>query len=111
MMQKKAVTKYVRIPPRKARLAADLIRGLTVAEATTQLGFSPMKASKLLQKTLNSAVANAETQLEINRSDLRVVEVRVDEGPRLKRSKSKNRGGRHPIIKRTSHLTVVVGAE
>lgn len=110
MNHKKAVSKYVRIPPRKARLAADLIRGLTVVDAAAQLSFSPMKGARLLHKTLISAIANAETQLDIRRDDLRVVEVRVDEGPRLKRAKPKNRGGKHPIIKRTSHLTVVVGA-
>lgn len=111
MREKKAVNKFVRIPPRKARLAADLIRGLSVADAAAQLGFSPLKGARLLQKTLASAVANAETELNLSRDDLRVVEVRIDEGPRLKRSKPKNKGGRHPIIKRTSHLTVVVGEE
>lgn len=109
MDTKKAVMKYVRIPPRKARLAADLIRGLTVSDAVAQLNFSPLKAARLFLKTLDSAVANAETQLDCSRDNLVVKEVRVDEGPRLKRSKPKNRGGRHPIIKRTSHLTVVVG--
>src|ERR1700738_4039266 len=108
MSQKKAVNKFVRIPPRKARLAADLIRGLSVSEAAAQLSFSPLKGARLLQKTLNSAIANAETELELSRDDLRVVEVRINEGPRLKRAKPKNKGGRHPIIKRTSHLTVVV---
>lgn len=110
MNGKQAVMRYVRIPPRKARLAADLIRGLTVADATAQLTFSPMKAARLFLKTLNSAVANAETQLDLSRDQMKVTEVRVDEGPRLKRAKPKNRGGRHPILKRTSHLVVVVGA-
>ena len=110
MNEKKAVNKFVRIPPRKARLAAGLIRGLSIADATAQLSYSPLKGARLLQKTLNSAVANAETELDVSRDDLRVIEVRIDEGPRLKRAKPKNKGGRHPIIKRTSHLTVVVGA-
>lgn len=106
-----AITKYVRIPPRKARLAADLIRGLSVEEATAQLRFCSLKAGRLLLKTLHSAVANAESQEEMRREELKVLEVRVNEGPRLKRSKPKNRGGRHPIIKRTSHFMVVVGKE
>jgi large subunit ribosomal protein L22 len=108
MDQAKAKTKYVRISPRKARLAADLIRGLPVDQATHQLNYSNLKAGRLLKKTLDSAIANAETQMDAKRENLKVIEVRVDEGPSFKRAKSRNRGGRHPIIKRTSHFTVVV---
>ncbi|CUI17559.1 50S ribosomal protein L22 [Candidatus Protochlamydia naegleriophila] len=104
----KAISKYIRISPRKARLAAGLIRGLSVSEASVQLTFSNLRAGRLLKKTLDSAVANAETQLDMRRENLKVVEVRVDEGPTLKRAKPKNRGGRHPIMKRTSHFTVIV---
>jgi len=111
MQEGKAITKFVRVQPRKARLSADLIRGLSVTEATLQLRFGQSKGAKLLLKTLNSAVANAETQQDLRREDLKVLEVRVDEGPRYKRIKPKNRGGRHPIQKKTSHLTVVVGVE
>lgn len=107
-MSAKAITKYVRISPRKARLAAGLIKGLPVEQASLQLTYSNLKGGRLLKKTLDSAVANAETQLDVRREDLKVKEVRVDEGPRLKRAKPKNKGGRHPIIKRTSHFTVVV---
>jgi large subunit ribosomal protein L22 len=106
-----AKTKYVRISPRKARLAAALIRGKSVEEATTQLNFCKLRGGALLQKTLDTAVANAETQLNVQRRDLIVKEVRVDEGPTLKRSKPKNRGGSHPIMKRTSHFTVIVASE
>lgn len=109
MNNAKAITKYIRISPRKARLAAGLIRGLSVSEASMQLMFSNLKAGRLLKKTLDSAVANAETQLELRRENLKVIEVRVDEGPTLKRSKPKNKGGRHPIMKRTSHFTIIVG--
>ena len=109
MNNAKAICKHVRISPRKARLAAGLIRGKSVPEATTQLMFSNLKAGRLLKKTLDSAVANAETQLDMRREDLKVVEVRVDAGPTLKRAKPKNRGGRHPIMKRTSHFTIIVG--
>jgi large subunit ribosomal protein L22 len=108
MISARAITKYIRISPRKARLAAALIRGLPVDQAGLQLDYCQLKAGRLLKKTLDSAVANAETQLDVRREDLKVQEVRVDEGPRLKRSKPKNKGGRHPIIKRTSHFTVVV---
>lgn len=109
MDSSKAVTKYIRIPPRKARLAADLIRGLQVEAAEVQLNFCSMKAGRYLKKTLGSAVANAEMNWDARRDQLFVLQVHVDEGPRHKRSKSKSRGGRAPIIKRTSHFTVVVG--
>lgn len=111
MNQATAITRYVRISPRKARLAAGLIRGLSVSQAADQLLFSNLKAGRLLKKTLDSAVANAESQLDLRRESLKVAEVRVDEGPTMKRAKPKNRGGRHPIMKRTSHFTVVVRAE
>jgi large subunit ribosomal protein L22 len=109
MDRSKANTKFIRIPPRKARLAANLIRGLQVEHAATQLAFCNMKAGRLLKKTLDSAIANAEMNWDARRDQLFVLEVRVDEGPRLKRAKSKSRGGRAPIIKRMSHFTVVVG--
>lgn len=106
----RAITKYVRISPRKARLAADLIRGLKVNDALTQLAFCNLRAGKLIKKTLDSAVANAENNKNLRKEDLRVTEIRVDAGPILKRAKSKNKGGRVPIMKRTSHFTVVVAA-
>ena len=111
MQQGRAHSRYLRIPPRKARLAADLIRGLGVEEAALQLGYSKLKAGKLLQKTLASAVANAENNFSVQRRDLKVLEIRVDVGPVLKRAKSKSRGGRAPVMKRTSHFTIVVAQE
>lgn len=105
----KAVARYIRVQPRKARLAADLMRNLTVKEAREQLLFSQMKAGRCLKKVLDSAVANAESNENIKSDDLSVLEVRVDAGPVYKRAKSKSRGGRAPILKRTSHLTVIVG--
>jgi large subunit ribosomal protein L22 len=109
MDQAKAISKYIRISPRKARLAAALIRGMTVANASAQLLHCNMKAGRLLKKTLDTAVANAENTLDVRREDLVVTECRVDEGPRFKRAKPKNRGGQHAILKRTSHLIVAVG--
>lgn len=111
MATSKAITKYVRIPPRKARLAADIVRGMPVEEAALQLQFSSLKGGRLLYKTLASAVANAETQLNIPRKNLKVVAVHVDAGPVIKRAKAKNKGGRVPVMKRTSHFTVIVGPE
>ena len=106
-----AKTKYIRVSPRKARLAAGLIRGKQVEEAGSLLQFSYLKAGRLLGKTLKSAIANAETRFGVQRRDLHVVEVRVDEGPVMKRAKSKSKGGKMPIMKRTSHFTVIVGAK
>jgi large subunit ribosomal protein L22 len=103
-----AKTKYVRISPRKARYAADLIRGRSVADARLQLIYSALRGGRLLVKTLDSAVANAETQQNVRREDLKVKEVRVDAGPTIKRAKPKNKGGSHPIMKRTSHFTIIV---
>ncbi len=106
----KAKTKYVRISPRKARLAAGLIRRLSVEEALLQLKASPLKGARLLKKTLDSAVANAEHNFDAKKEALIIDEVRVDDGPTMKRAKSKNRGGRAPILKRMSHFTIVLKA-
>jgi len=111
MDQAIAKTKYVRISARKARLAADLIRGLSAIEASSQLVYCNLKAGRLLKKTLDSAIANAETQMNAKKEHLKVVEVRIDEGPTMKRARSRNRGSRHPILKRTSHFTIVVSPE
>ena len=112
MPQAKAVSKYQRISPQKARLAAGLIRGLPVIEAMHQLAFSKMKGGRLLSKTLKSAIANAETQIDDARQEnLKVFEVRIDEGSRMKRARARSRGSRSPIIKRTSHFTIVVSKE
>lgn len=104
----KAITKYVRISPRKARYAADLIRGLSVEKATLQLQYSKLRGGRLLKKTLDSAVANAETQLDARREALKVSEVRVDAGPILRRAKPRSKGSSVPVNKRTSHFTIIL---
>ncbi len=111
MREVTAKTKYIRISPRKARLAAGLIRGKGVEEALLQLLYCNLKGGRLLKKTLDSAIANAETLHSVQRRDLKVKEVRIDAGPTMKRAKSKSRGGKVPILKRMSHFTVVVGTE
>ncbi|MCB1212809.1 MAG: 50S ribosomal protein L22 [Chlamydiia bacterium] len=107
----RAVSKFVRLTPRKARTLLGVVRKRNVVEALNQLQFIQSKPARWLYKTLKSAVHNAENNLNLNRESLVVLEAKIDEGPRLKRSKSKNKGGRHPIIKRTSHVTVVVGED
>lgn len=107
----RAITKYVRISPRKARYAADLIRGLSVENASLQLMYSKLRGGRLIKKTLDSAVANAETQLDARRETLKVHEVRVDPGPILRRAKARSRGSSVPVNKRTSHFTIVLTTE
>ena len=104
-------TKYARVSPRKARLDAALMKGKSVEEATLQLSATGRKGALPLKKALDSAVANAELQHDVSRENLVVIEVRVDPGPTLKRAKARARGARSPILKRTSHLTVVVGSQ
>lgn len=109
MQKAVAKTKFVRMQPRKARLVADLIRGKSVNEALCQLKFCQMKPARIIIKTLQSAVANAEMQFDMRRDDMQLVEVRIDQGPYFKRSKARSRGSQNPVLKRTSHVTVAVG--
>ena len=111
MQMAKAITRYVRISPRKARYAAGLIRGLNVEKASLQLAYSKLRGGRLLKKTLDSAVANAETQLDARRTELKIHEVRVDPGPILRRAKARSRGSSVPVNKRTSHFTIIVSKE
>jgi large subunit ribosomal protein L22 len=110
-MEVKAVTKYVRISPEKARHVARLLQGKSVEEALSIVELVPRKAARLLGKTLKSAVANAENNKNLNRSDLRVKEALVGPGPVIKRFRTKARGMAGRILKRTSHFTVVLTNE
>ena len=89
----RASSKYVRVAPRKARLVADQVRGLPVAEARTLLQFSPRGAAADIEKLLASATANAEANHDLVGDDLRIVEITVDEGPTLKRWRARARDG------------------
>ncbi|MBT9671865.1 50S ribosomal protein L22 [Secundilactobacillus kimchicus] len=104
----KATARTVRIAARKVRLVVDLIRGKSVAEAIAILKFTPRGASPVVEKVLMSAVANAENNFDLDRTDLVVSEVFVNEGPTLKRFRPRAKGSASPINKRTSHITVVV---
>ena len=108
MMKAKAVARYVRITPRKARLVIDLIRGKSVEEALAILRFTPRAASPIIEKVLNSAVANAEHNYNMDTNRLYVEQAFVDEGPTMKRYIARARGDAGRINKRTSHITVVV---
>ncbi len=107
-MEARAIAKGVRIPPRKARLVIDLIRGKDVVEADKILNNLNKEAARLIRKVLTSAVANAENNNGADKAKLYVKEAFVNEGQTLKRMKFCSRGHVDPIKKRTSHITVVV---
>ena len=104
----KAIHRFARISPRKARLVADLIRGKKIDDALTQLEFSKKRAAWYFKAVLNSAIANAEEQ-DADVANLYITESRVDEGSVIKRWRPKDRGRAHPIHKPTSHLIISVG--
>jgi len=104
----RAIVRYVRISPRKARLVIDLIRGKRVSDALATLMHTPKAASPIVEKLLNSAIANAENNLSMERDDLYVAEVYADPGPTLKRFVARSRGSASPMLKRTSHITIVL---
>ena len=107
-MEAKAVAKYIRISPRKARLVADMIRGKSVTQAVSTVRFCNKKAAGLIEKVLLSAVANAKQVTGSEEEVLTVKSIFVDEGPTLKRFLPRAMGRATRIRKRTSHITVVV---
>ncbi len=107
-MQAKAVVKFVRIAPRKAKLVVDLIRGKEVGEAIAILRHTPKAASPIVEKLLNSAIANAEHNYSMDPNNLKISEVYVDNGPIMKRFRPRAMGRASRINKRTSHITLVV---
>jgi large subunit ribosomal protein L22 len=109
-METKAILRGARISAQKARLVADQVRGMPVGSATNLLSFSNKKAAVLVKKLLLSAVANAENNDGADVDELKVAKIFVDEGTVMKRmhARAKGRGAR--ILKRTSHITVVVGS-
>jgi ribosomal protein L22 len=104
----RAKARFVRVAPRKARLVADQVRGMPVEEARTLLSFHSRGAARDLMTLLDSAAANAEANHELVADDLRISEIRVDEGPTLKRWRPRARGRATRIDKKTSHLSVAL---
>lgn len=104
----RAVAKYVRISSRKVKIVVDLIRGKSYNEAQAILRFTPKSASEPVLKVLNSAAANAENNLDMVRDTLYVAEVFANQGPTLKRFMARSRGQGARIMKRTSHITVIL---
>ena len=104
----RAVAKYVRVSPRKAQIVVDLIRGKKVDDALAILMYTPKSAAPVVEKLLNSAIANAENNLELDRGSLYVAEVYANQGPTLKRYWARSHGRADMIKKRTSHITIVL---
>ncbi|APE31076.1 50S ribosomal protein L22 [Halomonas aestuarii] len=107
-MEVTAKLRGARLSAQKARLVADQVRGKPVAEALDLLTFSPKKASKLVKKVLQSAIANAEENNGMDIDELRVSTICVDEGMTLKRIRPRAKGRADRILKRTCHITVKV---
>ena len=108
MMEVSAKHTFVRITPQKARLVADQVRGKAVDRALEVLKFSPKKAAGIIRKVLESAIANAEHNEGADIDELKVAKIFVDDGPTHRRFRARAKGRAGKILKRTSHITVVV---
>ncbi len=107
----RATSKYVRVSPRKARLVADQVRGKHIDDARSLLQFSPRSAADDIAKVIESAAANAENNHDLIGDEMVVAEIRVDEGPTLKRFRPRAMGRATPIHKRTCHISVALTPE
>ena len=107
-MQTRAVSRHLRVAPRKVRGVADLIRGKKVGDALMILDFVQKKGARLLAKTLKSVIANAENQQRVDIDRLYVRSVMVDGGATIKRFLPRAHGRATPLRKRTSHISIVV---
>ena len=107
-MEVRASSKFVHRSPRKLRLVVNTVRGKQVDEALAILRFLPQGGASEVAKVVQSAAANAENNFQMLREDLYVKRIFADEGPVFKRYRSRSRGMAAPIIKRTSHITVIV---
>ncbi len=110
-MESKAIAKYVRISPTKVRKVAVAVSGKPVEEALNLLGFMPQRSAKILAKVIRSAVANADQKPEIDVDSLSISSIAVNQGPTLKRFRPRAMGRATKILKRTSHITVVLAEQ
>lgn len=104
----KAIAKYIRISPSKVQVVLELIRGQSYKDAVAILKTTPKAAAEPVLKCMNSAAANAEVNLGMNKDALYVAECFADQGPTLKRMQPVSRGRGYRILKRTSHITVIL---
>jgi len=110
-MEVKAIAKNTGVSPRKVRLLVDMIRGKKVDEALTTLRFVPTPTARVVAKVVKSAAANAENNFQMSPSDLKITSIYVDEARTMKRFRPRFRGGVSPILKRSSHITVIVAEQ
>jgi large subunit ribosomal protein L22 len=108
-MEVRAKVKFIRISPRKVRLIADVVRGLGVEKALNQLKFTNKKSAHPVYKLIESGLANAENNYDLDKNNLFIKEIRVDEGKTLKRFMPRAYGRATPIRKRTSHINLIIG--
>ncbi|MDQ2809550.1 MAG: 50S ribosomal protein L22 [Chloroflexota bacterium] len=107
-MEVRATAKFIRSSPRKVRLLLDVVRGKSVTEAVAVLRFMPQAAARDVLSVVKSAAANAENNFQMAPDDLFITSIYANEGPTFKRFRAKARGQGTRILKRTSHITVVV---
>jgi len=107
-MEVRAISKDTGVSPRKMALLVDMVRGKKVEEALNILRFAPTPNAKIVAKTIKSAAANAENNYQMTLTDLKIVKISADEARMLKRFRARARGRANQILKRSSHITVVV---
>jgi len=110
-MEVKAVAKDTGVSPRKIRLLVDMVRGKKVDEALNILKFAPSPLARVVAKVVKSAAANAENNFQMTPADLRIVNIVADEARSMKRYRPRARGRTSPILKRSSHITVIVAEQ
>jgi large subunit ribosomal protein L22 len=110
-MEVRAISKYVRVSPNKVRKVVDAVKGKPVESGLQILKFMPQKSASILEKILRSAVANADQNADIDIDLLIIRNIIADQGPTLKRWKARARGRGTRVLKRTSHITVILAEE
>jgi len=111
MMEVRAIAKDTGISPRKVRRLVDMVRGKRVDEALSILRFAPTPTARVVAKAVKSAAANAENNYQMSPGDLKIIRIMADEARTMKRFRPRARGRATPILKRSSHITVVVTEE
>jgi large subunit ribosomal protein L22 len=110
-MESKAILRYARITPRKARRVIDLIKGKNAGDALLFLRFMPYRGARFVEKLLKSAMANAEQKKAVHPESMKIIKSLVDQGPTMKRIETRAMGRANVIRKRTCHITLVLSEE
>ena len=110
-MEVRAIAKDTGVTARKVRLLVDMVRGKRVDQALTVLRFTPSPTARIVAKVIKSAAANAENNFQMPPHDLKIVTIFADEAQTLKRYRPRSRGRASPILKRSSHITVIVAEQ